>query len=216
MNTPDNTGQQDSAYDYPQPMRIRSTGQPPKTKRKRTTPLWATIAVGVVAFGIGTAAGGSKNDTTANAGSPMPAVTTVYVTAAAPAPVVVTTTVPAATSKPAPAPATSKAAPAPAPKPTTPAPPATKTVLHVSGNGIKTTQNFTTGPEWSLTYTFNCAGFGGTGNFAVMENGGTGSVLVNALAAKGSDVTYQHGDAGTHSLEMNSECDWTITVTDGG
>lgn len=214
MNTPDNNSQQDGAYDYPQPMRIRSTGQPPKTKRKRTTPLWATITVGVVAFGIGTAAGGSKGDKTANAGSPVPAVTTVYVTA--PAPAAVTTTAPAATPKPAPAPATSKAAPAPAPKPTTPAAPATKTVLHVSGNGIKTTQNFTTGPEWSLTYTFNCAGFGGTGNFAVMENGGTGSVLVNALAAKGSDVTYQHGDPGTHSLEMNSECDWTITVTDGG
>jgi hypothetical protein len=227
MTMPDQGGQQDGAYN-PQPMRIRSTGQPPKAKRKRTTPLWVTISVGVAAFGLGAGAGGGKTDTTTNAGSPAPAVTTVYVTAAAPAPVAVTTTaaaVPAA-SKPAAAPATSKAAPAPAatkapapaPKPTTTKPPApaTKVVLHVSGNGIKTTQNFTVGPEWSLSYTYNCSSFGMSGNFAVIENNGNGSVLANTIGDKGADTTYQHSDGGTHSLEVNSECDWTMTVTDGG
>lgn len=94
-----------------------------------------------------------------------------------------------------------------------PAAPAKTVVLTKSGEGLVKTKSFTVGDDWSLTYSFDCSSFGMQGNFQVYEDYPDGQVLVNALAKKGSDVTYQTGDAGKHSLEVSSECDWKITVT---
>lgn len=109
------------------------------------------------------------------------------------------------------------AAPAATHAPATQAPPAgPKVLLKVNGNGIKKTQIFTTGAEWTLGYSYDCSGFGGQGNFIVTEydsGGDPTDVLVNALDAKGSDTVPQHGDAGSHYLEINSECSWSVTVT---
>lgn len=107
---------------------------------------------------------------------------------------------------------------APAPKKVSPpAVPAAQS--HVfQGNGIKTTPNFTvTADQWTIAYKFSCAAFGGTGNFIVNVNDSTGATDfnhdgVNALAAAGNDSTVEHG-AGTYSLEVNSECAWTVVVT---
>jgi hypothetical protein len=96
-----------------------------------------------------------------------------------------------------------------------PAAPAKTVVLTKSGEGIEQTRSFTVGDNWSLTYTFDCSNFGMQGNFQVYEDYPDGNVLVNALAKSGSDTTYQTGDAGTHSLKINSECAWTVKVTDG-
>jgi hypothetical protein len=106
------------------------------------------------------------------------------------------------------------AAPAVAAPPATTAAPAEAIVLTTSGNGQLTTRPFTVGNDWALTYSFNCANFGGQGNFQVYEDYPNGNILANALAANGGNTTYQTGDAGTHTLEVNSECDWKITVTD--
>lgn len=172
----------------------------PKARPKWKTPLIASVAL-VVGIVIGAAANGSKSTPSTTAGS---------------------TSTTGTTAPSAPAPATSAAAAAPA-KPATstppaaPAAPAKSVVLTVSGNGIKTTKQFTVADNWSLKYTYDCSSFGSQGNFQVMEQGGDndGMPLVNELAAKGSDVTYQHSDAGQHSLEVNSECSWTVTVTSG-
>lgn len=96
--------------------------------------------------------------------------------------------------------------------PTTEAPQPT-TLLTTTGNGIKATTEFTTGDSWNLTYTFDCSGFGSSGNFAVTEytTGEMTGILVNALAASGQDTVPVY-DAGRHHLEVNSECDWTLTV----
>jgi hypothetical protein len=40
------------------------------------------------------------------------------------------------------------------------------------------------------------------------------NILANELKIKGSGSSPQY-TAGTHHLEINSECDWTITATDG-
>jgi hypothetical protein len=159
-----------------------------KARSKWRTPLIALLSLGV-GIAIGAAAGGSKSTPATGAAG---------------------TTSSAAPS------GSSPAAPA-AVKSTAPAAPARKVVLQASGNGIKSTRQFTVGGEWSLKYSYDCASFGSAGNFQVSEQGGDndGLPLANALAKKGADVTYQHSDAGTHSLSINSECSWTVTVTDG-
>lgn len=92
---------------------------------------------------------------------------------------------------------------------------AKKVVLHQAGNGIKNTPSFTTGADWSVSYTFNCAAFGDKGNFSITDGAQLAAVLVSALDTKGADTTYQHDDAGKHYLEIDSECSWSVTVTDG-
>ncbi|MGW2367026.1 hypothetical protein ACWCZ5_15770 [Streptomyces sp. NPDC001667] len=79
-----------------------------------------------------------------------------------------------------------------------------RTVLTESGNGVKSTAKFTVPGDWDLRYSF-----GSAGNFAVTEGGALGEVLVNELAASGSDVTHRH-DGGTKYLEINSECSWKV------
>jgi hypothetical protein len=94
--------------------------------------------------------------------------------------------------------------------------PVTKTVvLRQSGSGTLNTKSFTVGADWSLSYTFDCSGFDSDGgNFQVFEDGGL-DVLANAMAVTGGETTYQHADAGTHYLEINSECEWSVTVANG-
>lgn len=110
-----------------------------------------------------------------------------------------------------PAAVTSAAAPAkaaPKAKPKAPAKP--HTLLKASGSGIKNTAQFTAGDSWTLHYSFNCANFGSSGNFVVSDE--TGMPLVNELKAKESGSSPQY-TSGKHHLEINSECDWTVTVT---
>jgi hypothetical protein len=181
-------------------------------KRRR----WPWIAGIVVAFVLGIAIGNGTGNTSKNAAlaaatmsaSRTPATPTAPTTVAAPTtttvvptplPVVPTSTHRAVTTRP----------PAPPAPPTTVAP-ATPTVLYSkTGSGIGSTPNFTTGAEWQVQYTYDCANFGQQGNFAVTDES---DVLVNALAAGGSDTAYVHNSPGTHSLTVNSECNWTIKV----
>jgi hypothetical protein len=104
---------------------------------------------------------------------------------------------------PAMAPATIAAAPAPT------------TLLDVSGSGIKTTQAFTVGPTWAMTWSYDCSAFGSRGNFIVnvMTTDGHGSrnAGTNQLGTGGSDVEHFHV-GGTFYLEINSECGWHVTV----
>jgi hypothetical protein len=92
---------------------------------------------------------------------------------------------------------------------------APKQLLKVSGDGAKNTATFATGAEWTLTYTYDCSDFGYSGNFIVSEYGADGSptsVLVNTTGTKGSDTVPVHADSGTHYLELNSECTWTVAA----
>ncbi len=85
----------------------------------------------------------------------------------------------------------------------------------MKGSGIKKTATFATPGEWTLQYSYDCSTFGSKGNFQVMEfdaNGNMTDVLVNELDKKGSDQVPQHADDGSHYLEINSECKWTVTV----
>lgn len=104
---------------------------------------------------------------------------------------------------------TGKAAGAPASKAPASKP---KTVLTASGTGIKNTAQFTVGDTWTLHWTVDCAAFGSAGNLIVSDE--TGMPLVNELKKKGSGSSPQY-TGGTHHLQVNSECAWTVKVVNG-
>ena len=112
------------------------------------------------------------------------------------------------------APAAASAAPAASVAPTT--------LLSLSGSGIKSSKSFSaSGDSVDVAYAFDCANFGGSGNFQVMFYGASAlgptlpDILANALSAKGTDTTteYLNGATGPFHIEINSECDWTVKVT---
>jgi hypothetical protein len=93
-----------------------------------------------------------------------------------------------------------------------------KTVATFSGSGIENTPKFTVTDTWKLSYSFDCSNFGSAGNFQVYEDGGNdfSGVSVNDLAMSKTGSTYAYADGGTHYLEVNSECSWTVKVIDEG
>jgi hypothetical protein len=115
-----------------------------------------------------------------------------------------TTAAPATTTEP--APASSSAL--------TSAPAQPSTVATFTGSGIQNTPKFDVTDTWKLAYSFSCAGFGQSGNFQVYEDGGFSGVSVNDLALSKNGETWAYNDAGTHYLQINSECDWTVKVID--
>lgn len=127
------------------------------------------------------------------------------------------------------APAASVAATSPNPQPSTPtaatqsAVPASvapvavapKTLLDVTGDGIKQTPNFTAADQWTINYSYDCTAFGSKGNFQIYiynSDGSPSDIAANALDMKGEDVTTEHG-GGTFYLQINSECSWHVAVT---
>lgn len=95
---------------------------------------------------------------------------------------------------------------------------APKTVATFTGSGTQKTAQFTVTSTWALSYAFDCSSFGYKGNFQVFTDGGSdfSGVTVNDLAMSKSAVTYAYNDAGTHYLEVSSECSWTVKVIDQG
>jgi len=91
------------------------------------------------------------------------------------------------------------------------------TLLDIKGSGSKTTESFTASGDWDLTYTYDCTGFGDRGNFIVAVRNADGSISenqgINELGKSGSDTEHYHSP-GIMFLQVNSTCDWLITVTD--
>ena len=188
---------------YTQQMPLQSPYAAPMQPKKRV-PLALIIAIAVTAAvcGFGGMAIGSSGNSNASASSPTPGPT-----------VTVTATVQAAAITATPT-ATKTTAP---PKATAPPKPASNVVMTFKGSGIKNSPKFTTGDDWTISYTYDCSHDGGEGNFIVeiytdgeMDFGPGG---VNELGRKGSDSSPVYGDAGQHYLSVNSECSWTVKVT---
>ena len=94
--------------------------------------------------------------------------------------------------------------------------PVAHTVATYSGSGIENTPQFTVTATWKLDYSFDCSNFGYQGNFIVMEDGTFGAMSVNGLAMSKSGSSYAYNDGGTHYLEINSECSWSVKIVDEG
>jgi hypothetical protein len=91
-----------------------------------------------------------------------------------------------------------------------------RTVAVFTGLGQENTPRFTVTSTWKLAYSFSCKRFGQPGNFQVFENGGGdfSGILAYDLAMSESASTWANADAGTHYLQIISECAWTIRVVD--
>lgn len=90
-------------------------------------------------------------------------------------------------------------------------------LLDVQGSGTKSTNTFTAAGDWDLTWSYDCSNFGAQGNFVVIAKTKDNNPAfrinpVNQLGAKGNDVDHYH-QGGSYFLEVNSECNWHITVT---
>jgi hypothetical protein len=155
------------------------------------------VAGALLLVGIGGAlanSGSSNKSSTATTSTPSPAAS--VAASAAPAPVVAAVAPPSA-------------------KPSV-APAGPKVLLDKTGNGTSKTAIFQTSGEWTITYYFDCTGFGQAGNFQIYVYDGSSGLKdlpVNSLSLKGSDTVNEHNLSGPYYLEMNSECDWHVTVS---
>ncbi|MCL2393479.1 MAG: hypothetical protein FWC87_02230 [Acidimicrobiaceae bacterium] len=106
-----------------------------------------------------------------------------------------------------------------------PAAPTAPTVVYTatSAEGQNfTTPSFHVNNEWQLAYTYNCQTFGGQGNFIVQISQPPGKVGIGVSAnddgpnelGTGGSATESYHYGGTIFLDITSECDWTIKVTD--
>lgn len=91
-------------------------------------------------------------------------------------------------------------------------------MLDISGSGSKSTQTFTVASSWQMKWSYDCSSFGDQGNFQVYVYTSGGSLSfenagVNQLGNGGSDIEYYH-TGGSYYLEVNSECNWHLTVQD--
>ncbi len=108
--------------------------------------------------------------------------------------------------------ASAPASSTPASTPAAVAAPAPRVIATFSGSGIENTAKFTVPDSWTLHWSYNCAAFGQAGNFAVLEDGGNdfSGATVNVLGTASHGVTHAYGDAGSHYLEVDSECAWSM------
>jgi hypothetical protein len=93
-------------------------------------------------------------------------------------------------------------------------------LVDAKGNSSGETGQFDSNGHFTVTYSFDCAGFpGGSGNFAVTPIDANGNALagaeVNRLAASGSGTAdgYTFGAQKQMRLQVLSECVWHVTVT---
>ena len=78
------------------------------------------------------------------------------------------------------------------------------------------TQQFTVSSAWTMSWSYNCANFGTSGDFSVdiVQPPGDSAFDVGPNEeGTGSSGVDTYTDRGTFSLDVISECDWSITVT---
>jgi hypothetical protein len=88
------------------------------------------------------------------------------------------------------------------------------TVTTYSGSGTETTPQFTTTANWQIAYSFNCSQFGEPAQAEIVEDPGSGPILLNLMTLTTQGSVQVSGSAGPHDLEVNSPCSWTVKVID--
>jgi len=89
-------------------------------------------------------------------------------------------------------------------------------LLTLSNEGGETTQSFVVPPnaaQWDVQWTYNCSANGGAGNFAVEVFNESGRDLNDAAVSQtgtGGSGTQYYQDQGTFSLQITSNCIWSI------
>jgi Protein of unknown function (DUF732) len=100
-------------------------------------------------------------------------------------------------------------------------PPPVQVLMRFSGNGIRNSPTFIVGNSATVKYSYDCSGFGSSGNFiADMDYGNQASLnsddqsVANVLGSGGSSstVVYPQDPGKPYYLSVNSECSWSIVV----
>lgn len=169
----------------------------PKKRRGRGAKILGVIVYSVVVLLIGILVG---NSAASKSGTPAAA----------------STQPPAISATTSPAPASTSSSPAAA------AAPASHVLIRFAGSGIKNSAPFDVGSgPLTVTYRFNCAAFGQSGNFqADLLYGNQSSLnsddqsIANDLAMSGRQTTtvYPQDPGQDYYLSVNSECSWHLKV----
>jgi hypothetical protein len=104
------------------------------------------------------------------------------------------------------------------------APPSTspsKIVLQANGSSDQTTSTFAVPSEWSLSYSYDCTEFSGSGggdlSMYIRTADGSysrdNSPLTTSPSGGAASATKRYHTGGTFSLDVVSDCLWTATVT---
>ncbi|KHL05675.1 hypothetical protein [Sinomonas humi] len=81
-----------------------------------------------------------------------------------------------------------------------------------AGVGDTTTAKFTTPAEWAVQWSFDCSKQPtGRGVLDVESEDRDAHVSVDD-GSTAADMTYVHDDAGSHYLDVTTDCDWTLRV----
>ncbi len=101
-----------------------------------------------------------------------------------------------------------------------------RVLMTMSGQGIQNSPPFLVAASpVTATYTYDCSGFGFSGNFiADMVSGDLASLgsdyqpIANALGMGGTVTTtlYPVNTGSSYHVSVNSECSWTVTVNADG
>jgi hypothetical protein len=99
-------------------------------------------------------------------------------------------------------------------------------LLSMSGSGIANSAPFQVADSTvTARYSFDCSAFGQSGNFIASMGNGNQSVLgsdsqpiANGLALSGAATTtlYPTNAGQDYHLSVNSECNWSVTLTESG
>ncbi len=87
-------------------------------------------------------------------------------------------------------------------------------VLSTAGSGTTHSKLFSVPSEWEIRWSFNCASWGGKGNFSLEVDtpaGGLVSVAVNELHESDHGTEYMHA-GGRYYVSIDSECSWRVSV----
>jgi outer membrane murein-binding lipoprotein Lpp len=94
------------------------------------------------------------------------------------------------------------------------------TVLNEQGSGTTTTDQFkvpNSASGWTLKWTYDCASLGTSGNFIADVQGHGSSQTTKDRGPNelgdGGKGTEHYFDAGTFTLEIASECSWTVVAS---
>jgi hypothetical protein len=214
--------------DYWPDLGAHQHGQAPPPRRHRTGNILLGSIAGLAVLLVGVGIWGAAS----SASEPAPAPTVTVTAAAAPA---ATVTVTAAAAPAATVTVTATAAPAAAVTVTLTAQPtatgagqpsaSSGVLINFSGNGPGNSAPFIVNSSAvAARYSYDCSGFGATGNFiADMVSGSPSSgsydnqSIANELGSGGSQTTtvYPQIQGGSYHLDVNSECSWSITLTAG-
>ena len=84
-------------------------------------------------------------------------------------------------------------------------------ILQLAKSGSTTTDRFTVGSTWAISWQFDCSKAGSDNTFKLAVQGSSYTLPIIKSGLSGSDTTYFH-QPGTYYIELTTQCAWKIAV----